>query len=669
MVSWRDRILEEFTPQVARLTLAADPDGLLVEEGILQGIRERGFELIPFEDHVAFRFAYESRYRSRWDRGELTDLVVVLRAAAQDLGSLPYDLLQAGRKLCFSLGDLFPNLSYPVLDLLGRGDLDALFHAQAQFQPGKLGDNATKDFALRHVFDIVPGLIQQAPELLRVLLRRHYRSQRIPAVLDERFVQLLRQNGRFEDWPLERIVPDRNAFLGFLQERWPIFVQRLSATDAQAVHEAPAAYNLEYTGPSQIPFDHDDIRVYIDNLFLDGLLRPVSCLDVCVLTRPWIAVGLRTDPAADRWRRFDGLMRSAEDSVPGAGARHQDWLTFAQRWAELIVLWHEVEAAGGAEEKQKLCGLQAKVDAAFWAWVQDRYPGLHNQPALPPVMLHHVPRALARLCEHSGKVKVALVLLDGLALDQWVVLRDVLAQQRPSLRLHEEAVFAWLPTITPVSRQSAFSGRLPLYFPTSIHTTAKEKALWTQFWLDQGFASVEVDYARALGDDASLSVVEDVLSHPKLRVVGLVVDKVDKIMHGMQLGTAGMHNQVRQWAVQGFTAGLFDRLLDRGFTVFLASDHGNIEARGCGRLSEGAIADVRGERVRVYSASILRKHAREHFPGAIEWPPVGLPEDYLSLFAPARSAFVREGERTVSHGGVSLEEVVVPFIRVEGQAA
>ena len=85
MSNWRDQILREFTPNVARLTLVADPDGLLLEEGVLAGIRERGFELIPFEDHVAFRYAYESKFRSRWDQGEQTDLVVVLRSAASDL--------------------------------------------------------------------------------------------------------------------------------------------------------------------------------------------------------------------------------------------------------------------------------------------------------------------------------------------------------------------------------------------------------------------------------------------------------------------------------------------------------------------------------------------------------------------------------------------------------
>jgi len=177
MNSWRDQVLKEFTPQVARLTLVADPDGLLLEEGILHGIRERGFELIPFEDHVTFRYAYESKFRSRWDNGEHTDLVVVLRSPSSDLYSLPYDLLQAGRRLSFNLGDLFPNLSYPVVAALDAQDLDALFRAQIQHTPGNMGDNATKEFALRHVFGIAPELINQPSDLLRVLLRRHYQGK------------------------------------------------------------------------------------------------------------------------------------------------------------------------------------------------------------------------------------------------------------------------------------------------------------------------------------------------------------------------------------------------------------------------------------------------------------------------------------------------------------
>ena len=57
VADWREQLLNEFTPRAARLTLAADPDGLLLEETLLDAIRERGFDLISFDDHVAFRFA------------------------------------------------------------------------------------------------------------------------------------------------------------------------------------------------------------------------------------------------------------------------------------------------------------------------------------------------------------------------------------------------------------------------------------------------------------------------------------------------------------------------------------------------------------------------------------------------------------------------------------
>src|SRR5207247_4779101 len=79
MANWRDTILKNFKPKISRLTLVADPDGLLTEEGMLSAIRDRGFDLIPFDDSIAFRFAYESQYRSQWDKGQNTDLVVVLR--------------------------------------------------------------------------------------------------------------------------------------------------------------------------------------------------------------------------------------------------------------------------------------------------------------------------------------------------------------------------------------------------------------------------------------------------------------------------------------------------------------------------------------------------------------------------------------------------------------
>jgi hypothetical protein len=673
MTSWRDQILREFTPNVARLTLVADPDGLLLEEGILEGIRERGFELIPFDDHIAFRFAYESKFRSRWDRGEHTDLVVVLRSAASELGGLPYDLLQAGRTLSFNLGDVFPNLSYPVVAALDRGDLDALYEAQEVHAPGVLGDNATKEFVLRHVFAIVPELVKRPEDLLRVLLGRHYRGQRIPTVLDERFIELLRRSSVFEDWPLQALVTDRESFFAFLQERWPIFLDRETAKGGSDVREVGKPYGLAIPGPVDLPFDHHDIRIYVDDLFVEGLLHSVTHDHADMLSKSWVGIGVRCSPVDDRSRRLGRLVESLRTSLPADDVRHTDWLHFAHAWAELILLVNEpAEAIPGQADERIRC-LQADVDTAFSAWLHKRYAGLVNLPPVPPVMLHHLPRFLARQLGDERDVKVALIVVDGLAMDQWLVVRGSLAARKPGFRFREQAVFAWVPSLTSVSRQATFAGKAPVYFPNSIHNTGKEPLLWAQFWADQGLAPNEVVYLKGLGNsaaghaqaDAALEDVSEALSHPKVRVAGLVVDKVDRIMHGMEMGTAGMHNQVGQWAQQPYLSTLLGLLLDRGFRVYLTSDHGNVEAVGCGRPAEGVVADVRGERVRIYPDAALRRRVKDRFPAALEWEPVGLPEDYLALLAPARQAFVQENQRTVSHGGISLEELIVPLVQIE----
>ena len=97
----------------------------------------------------------------------------------------------------------------------------------------------------------------------------------------------------------------------------------------------------------------------------------------------------------------------------------------------------------------------------------------------------------------------------------------------------------------------------------------------------------------------------------------------------------------------------------------ITADHGNIEAVGCGRPMEGVVADLRGERVRIYPDSSLRAMVQGRFPEAIAWPAIGLPGDYLPLMAPGRRAFICTGDRIVAHGGISIEELLVPLVQVE----
>jgi hypothetical protein len=586
-------------------------------------------------------------------------LVVILRLQNTELDSLPYDLLGAGRKLSFNMGDLFPNMSYPVIEQLDRSLLDSLFEAQCKSLPDRMGDNATKDYILRHVFGIAAELIVNDVELLRTLLRLHYGNLQLPLMLSERLIHVLKDHQGFKDWPLSEIIPDAEAFFYFLQERWPLFISRQGK--GNLVQEETSGYGLKYPGLECLPFDHQDIKVYIDNLFLEGKLTPIEVQDFEVDANSWIRSGIATSGGDDELR-ISRLFDLIKKGLPSQDARHSDWTAFALKWAELSSL---VYCGEHPVYQTRLREMGDKLNTAFAAWLVDHYSSLINLPPTNPAMLHHVPRRLVRDMEDSANGQVALIVVDGLSLDQWVTVRQILQKQNVHLMMRESATFAWIPTLTSVSRQSIFSGKPPLYFPSSINSTNSEGKLWTQFWEGQGLSRLDVAYQRGLGDGDAVDILDSIIHPGKTKAVGLVVDKIDKIMHGMQLGSAGMHNQIKQWCQGEFLTSLVAQLLEYGYNVWLTADHGNIQCNGKGRPSEGVIAETRGERARVYSSSELRSQVEASFPFAHEWPPIGLPANYFPLVTGGHDAFVNQGDTIVGHGGIAIEEVIVPLVKFE----
>jgi hypothetical protein len=469
--TWRDPILAHFTSDiasVARLTIVADPDELLTEQGIVDGIRQRGFEIIPFEDHVTFRYAYERRFRQVWDAGNGTNLVVLLRAARSDISALPFDLLQQAkndrRLLSFSLAELFPSLAPHVLSELDRADLDAVYAAQQLFKPEPLGENATRDFLLRTVFRLDAAQIQSDAELLRALLGRHYSNRVIPKTLDDRLIYLLRSAGRWQDWPLDQILPSRASFFRIPARAWPIFLRQKLDTQAGGLREEPEPFDLRYSGPKDLPFDHDDVRVYIDNLFTDGILLPTSGISRSLIQGTWMAIGVAGSEAADDISRFRKLLQLMDSDRPSPDSDHQAWRQAAARWAEIVAVRWSLPAEIETEDKERFSTAHQLFEKNFYEWMILHYASLHSLSFLPrPVMVHQVPRYMAhRLTARGSGAKLAVVVIDGFAMDQWAVARHEMPLQK--WFTEEFGLFAWVPTLTSVSRQSIFAGDPPFFF-------------------------------------------------------------------------------------------------------------------------------------------------------------------------------------------------------------
>lgn len=668
MNTFQSEILKDISHAQKKLVIAADPDGLLLDEKIQQEVRRLGFEFMTYSDPIVFRYEYESKYRTKWDVGQNGGERVLLKIASPDLGSLPYDISLAGDKVILGLGRIFPELSYPILEELSPEHLDKLFQTCHEAKPDRMGDNETCDFILRHVFQISPELINAPEDLLKTLLAIHFDKQELPPAINNRLISLVEDKPAFKTWPLKTLFENHDAFFQFLQERWPIFLNRIESSN-DLTREPKLNYELNIPGPLNLPFEHRDVRIYFSELFLEGLMRPVRHIATGKLIKKhkWVGVGLITGAHDQDMDNLEVYLEKLQDAIPSSEARYPDWLNFAGRWAHLNEMRYGIPGLVGSEIDNQIKEYQEKVDVAFKKWLSQRYAGLYNMPSNPPLMQHHVPRAMSEICVNQGR-RVALLVLDGMSFDQWLIIKHELLKKNLRFKFDESAIFAWVPTITSVARQALFSGNIPANFASSIATTEKEPTLWTQFWVQQGLNREASGYIKGLGDADSLDEVEEMASSPRIKALGLVVDKIDKIMHGSELGEAGMHNQVKHWASQGFMDKLLEILKKYNFQIYLTSDHGNVEAVGCGRPMEGAISDMRGERVRIYKDALLRAEVAIKYPGATEWPTIGLPDNYMPLIAPNRKAFILEGDISVTHGGICIEEVIVPLIQIDWRA-
>jgi len=550
-----------------------------------------------------------------------------------------------------------------VVAQLDRVDLDALHEAQETHQPGALGENATKDFILLHVFGIAPQLIRSDVDLLAALLPLHYQARSFPPVLADRFVELLRKGNEFTSWALEDIIGSRKAFFSFLQERWPAYLQEeLGQEGADLAPEL-----LRMSGPAFIAFGHDRVRIYIDNLFIEGHIKPTDRVSKDAFEGRWQAVGITGDAVKSVFDRLNKLSIRIDESIPGQDAGHTAWMAFAPRWAEWNALRHRLDSDQSGGMKEEIERLQARVASGFADWLLAHYGSLHNLSYLPkPMMLHQVAPFAAH--GRASDYRVAIVVIDGLALDQWVALRDALPQDwLDTVAMSEDTIFAWIPTLTSVSRQTIFAGKPPFYFANSLMTTNREEKHWRKFWEDRGLRADSITFIKQKKAEAGEAFNErlaEVAEDPRCRALGVVITVIDEMIHGLPTGSGGLHAQVRHWASTGVLRSVVDQLLDTGFSVIITSDHGNIEAKGIGKPNVGSLSEERGERAFIFTDPSACKSVSEGIDESVIWPPIGLPEGTHVLLASGSGAFVPTGQLRVTHGGSSIEEVLVPFVRM-----
>ena len=83
-------------------------------------------------------------------------------------------------------------------------------------------------------------------------------------------------------------------------------------------------------------------------------------------------------------------------------------------------------------------------------------------------------------------------------------------------------------------------------------------------------------------------------------------------------------------------------------------------------MSEGRLSETRGQRVRIYQNRSLTNSVIDKFGKDVAvWTSSSLPQNCVAVEMLVDGCFEQENKVIVSHGGLSVEEVIVPFIKVK----
>lgn len=266
------------------------------------------------------------------------------------------------------------------------------------------------------------------------------------------------------------------------------------------------------------------------------------------------------------------------------------------------------------------------------------------------------PKNVCKIREHiefnlKKTEKVCLLVIDGFGYWQWSLLSEQIRHA-----VDEMVVFSWLPSITQLSRQAIFRGEAPS--AEYKQNPTNEERLW-KAWCEK----------KELNKSEWLYLFEKELPQNlyALKRLSLVYGELDKAMHS-SVDYNDLYDLTENWIERVGIVSLIDSLVEKGFTIFLTTDHGNVHSKGWRGLSQREKLGTnksgsRSERHLEYSENFLFNQFIEENEELNQSLVI---EEGKALYFKDEYSFSNK-ESLVSHGGAHLMEVLVPFIKIHGK--
>jgi CheY-like chemotaxis protein len=365
-----------------------------------------------------------------------------------------------------------------------------------------------------------------------------------------------------------------------------------------------------------------------------------------------------------------------------------------EEWKELyrkLVFWElEMTRSDSPEMLEVLQNQKTEANTEFVKYIAKHYSDwVMGKDKNAPLFSHEV--IAKKVAPHlKAGTPTFLVVIDNLRLDQWKAFQPIITE---SFRIVEEDLFySILPTATQYARNALFAGMLPkdieknfpnewknddeeggknlfedIFMGAQLQTLKLDKLKWqyTKITNNEDGKLFEDNIHNYLQNDLSVIVYNfvDMLSHARTEMEGLKELASDEVSY---------RSLTVSWFEHSPLYRALRKIADKGIQLIITTDHGTVRVQKPSKCvgDRHTTTNLRykhGRNLQYEEKDVLA--FRDPAMAALPKPNVSstfifAKNDVFLCYPNNYNHYVNYYKNTFQHGGISLEEMIVPFVRL-----